>query len=138
MDKLEIKRALLNNKPSILYRQSVRWKPMFFPDRINFYRFVRQTGIFGNLWLLLTHKPVGLLTCDILEVCGRFYWPGPSGLWLNLKTASDFWLGHSTFFLSYNFLICLAGLESNSDQNSLFCLEPSGLISMIFFSTFSK
>jgi len=34
----------------------------------------------------LTHKPVGLLTCDILEVRGRFYWPGPSGLWLNSKT----------------------------------------------------
>jgi hypothetical protein len=37
-------------------------------------------GISGQL--LLTHKPVGLLTCDILEVHGRFYWPGPSGLWL--------------------------------------------------------
>ena len=37
-------------------------------------------GISGQL--LLTHKPVGLLTCDILEVHGLFYWPGPSGLWL--------------------------------------------------------
>ena len=42
-------------------------------------------GISGQL--LLTHKPVGLLTCDILEVHGRFYWPGPSGLWLSSKTA---------------------------------------------------
>ena len=33
-----------------------------------------------------SHKPVGLLTCDILEVRGRFYWPGPSGLWLSSKT----------------------------------------------------
>jgi hypothetical protein len=57
--------------------QSVWWKPMFFPN-----------GMFGNLWLLLTHKPVGLLTCDILEVHGRFYWPGPSGLWLNSKTGN--------------------------------------------------
>ena len=60
-----------------------------FPDRINFYRFVRQTGIFGNLWLLLTHKPVRLLTSDILEVHGRFYWPGLSGLWLNSKIVYD-------------------------------------------------
>ena len=47
------------------------------------------TGMFGNLWLLLTHKPVNLLTCDILEVHGRFYWPGPSGLWLHSKTADS-------------------------------------------------
>jgi len=40
MDKLEIKRALLNNKPSILYRTV---ETNVFPDRINFYRFVRQT-----------------------------------------------------------------------------------------------
>ena len=39
-------------------------------------------GMFGNLWLLLKHKPVGLLTC---EVHGRFYWPGLSGLWLNRR-----------------------------------------------------
>jgi hypothetical protein len=32
--------------------------------------------------------PVGLLTCDILEVCGRYYWPGPSGLWPSSKTAN--------------------------------------------------
>jgi hypothetical protein len=36
-----------------------------------------------------SHKPVGLLTCDILEVRGRYYWPGPSGLWLNSKTVDD-------------------------------------------------
>jgi hypothetical protein len=65
MDKLEIKRALLLDKPSILYRTVGP---------------VVCLGISGQL--LLTHKPVGLLTCDILEVHGRFYWPGPSGLWL--------------------------------------------------------
>ena len=89
MDKLEIKRALLNNKPSILYTVGPV-ETNVFPDRIHFYRFVRQTGIFGNLWLLLTHKPVRLLTCDILEIRGRFYWPGPLGLWLNSKTDTPF------------------------------------------------
>ena len=66
--------------------QSVRWKPMLFRTELIFTPFVRRTGMFGNLWILLTHKPVCLLTCDILEVRGRFYWPGPSGLWLNSKT----------------------------------------------------
>jgi hypothetical protein len=37
---------------------------------------------------VLTHKPIGLLTCDILEVRSRFYWPGSSGLWLSSKTVN--------------------------------------------------
>jgi hypothetical protein len=70
------------------FRQSdQQWKPMFFRTELIFTGFVRWTGMFRNLWLLLTHKPVGLLTCDILEVCGRYYWPVPSGLWLSSKTA---------------------------------------------------
>jgi len=59
---------------------------MFFWTELIFTGFGSRTGMFGNLWLLLTHKPVGLLTCDILEVCGRYYWPGLSGLWLTSKT----------------------------------------------------
>ena len=46
MDKLEIKRALLNNKPSILIRTVSPVETNVFPDQINFYRFVRQTSIF--------------------------------------------------------------------------------------------
>ena len=68
------------------FRQSVRWKPMFFRTESIFTGFVRRTGMFGNLHF--SHKPVGLLTCDILEVRGRFYWPGSSGLWLSSKTVN--------------------------------------------------
>ena len=37
MDKLEIKRALLYNKPSILYRTVCPVETNAFPDRIDFY-----------------------------------------------------------------------------------------------------
>jgi hypothetical protein len=33
------------------FRQSVRWKPMFFRTDLIFTGFVRRTGMFGNLWL---------------------------------------------------------------------------------------
>jgi hypothetical protein len=38
MDKLEIKRALLYNKPSILYRTVGPVETNAFPDRIDFYK----------------------------------------------------------------------------------------------------
>jgi hypothetical protein len=71
MDKLEIKRALLYNKPSILDSRS------------------GGNQCFSGPNLFLPDLSVGLLTCDILEVCDRFYWPGPSGLWLTSKTETD-------------------------------------------------
>ena len=40
MDKLEIKRALLYNKPSIL-ESDQQWKPMFFRTELIFTGFVR-------------------------------------------------------------------------------------------------
>jgi hypothetical protein len=74
---------------SILDSRTDSGNQCFFRTELIFTGFVRWTGMFGNLWLLLTHKPIRLLTCDILEVRGRYYWPGPSGLWLNSKTVDD-------------------------------------------------
>ena len=36
--------------PVFYTRQSVRWKPMFFRTELIFTRFVRRTGMLGNLW----------------------------------------------------------------------------------------
>ena len=73
---------------SILDSRTDSGNQCFFRTELIFTGFVRWTGMFGNLWLLLTHKPIRLLTCDILEVRGRYYWPGPSGLWPSSKTAN--------------------------------------------------
>ena len=36
---------------TLYFRQSVRWKPMFFRTKLIFTGFVRRTSMFGNLWL---------------------------------------------------------------------------------------
>jgi hypothetical protein len=57
-------------------------------------------GISGYSW----HKPVGLLTCDILDVRGRFYWPGPLGFWLNSKTEKVKYISIKFMNLKFKYL----------------------------------
>ena len=50
MDKLEIKHGSYTTNPVFYTGQSVQWKPMFFPDQIDFYRICPSDRMFGNLW----------------------------------------------------------------------------------------
>ena len=93
------------------FRQSARWKPMFFPDQINFYQICPSDR---HVWESdFSHKPVGLLTCDILEVHSQFYWPGPSGLWLSSKTRMHALVDDPSWNVILSLFNCLIFLEQN-------------------------
>ena len=110
MDKLEIKRALLYNKPSILDSQPGGNQCFSGPNK-----FLPDLSV-GPACLGISdfsHKPVGLLTCDILEVHGRFYWPGPSGLWLSWKTRMHALVDDPSWNIILSLFNCLIFLEQN-------------------------